>query len=287
VEAARSRGDRSGGDPLSARTAALGAPLVTFRDAGLALDHRVLWEHLDLEVAAGEFLAVLGPNGSGKTTLLRAILGLQPLSRGSLQVLGAPPRRGNRRIGYVPQQRLLDEATPVRGVDLVGFGVNGTRFGPPFPRRRDRERIRTLVDAVDAGSYADRSAARLSGGEQQRLRVGQAIADDPPLLLCDEPLISLDLANQAAVSALIDRHRRERDAAVVFVTHDVNPVLGMVDRVLYLVDGRFRIGPPREVLTSEVLSALYRTHVDVLRVHDRIVVVGAGQEDHEHARGAE
>jgi zinc/manganese transport system ATP-binding protein len=260
-------------------------PAVSFRGAALGFDGAALWRGLDLDVAPGEFLAVLGPNGSGKTTLLRAILGLQPLTEGSVSVLGAPARRGNRRIGYVPQLRLLDPATPVRGVDLVGFGVNGTRFGPPLPRRRDRERIDRLVAAVDAGGYAGRPAARLSGGEQQRLRVGQAIADDPPLLLCDEPLISLDLANQAAVSGLIDRHRRERNAAVVFVTHDVNPVLDMVDRVLYLVDGRFRIGPPREVLTSEVLSALYRTHVDVIRVHDRVVVVGAGQEEHEHVRG--
>jgi zinc/manganese transport system ATP-binding protein len=257
-------------------------PTVSFRDAALGFDGRTLWRGLTLDVAPGEFLAVLGPNGSGKTTFIKAVLGLQPLSQGSLTVLGDRPRRGNRRIGYIPQQRLLDAATPVRGVDLVRFGVNGTRFGFPLPRRRDQERTERLVGAVDAAAFAARPAALLSGGEQQRLRVGQAIADDPPLLLCDEPLISLDLANQAAVSALIDRHRRERNAAVLFVTHDVNPVLELVDRVLYLVDGRFRIGAPREVLTSEVLSELYRTHIDVVRVHDRIVVVGAGNEEHEH-----
>ncbi|MGN6741755.1 MAG: metal ABC transporter ATP-binding protein [Amnibacterium sp.] len=260
----------------------MSAPAVSFRDAALGFDGRTLWSGLDLDVAPGEFLAILGPNGSGKTTLIKAVLGLQPLSSGELTVLGAAPRRGNRRIGYIPQQRLLDEATPVRGRDLVRFGVDGDRFGLPLPRRRDRERTRELIAAVGAGAFADRAAARLSGGEQQRLRVAQAIAHDPPLLLCDEPLISLDLANQAGVSALIDRHRRERQAAVLFVTHDVNPVLGLVDRVIYLVDGRFRIGAPREVLTSEVLSELYRTHVDVVRVHDRIVVVGAGHEEHEH-----
>ena len=258
-------------------------PAVAFRDAALGFGGRTLWQGLTLDIAPGEFLAVLGPNGSGKTTLIKAVLGLQPLSAGSLSVLGAPPRRGNRRIGYVPQQRLLDASTPVRGSDLVRFGVDGGRFGFPLPRRASRERTAELVAAVGATGFAGRPAALLSGGEQQRLRVGQAIADDPPLLLCDEPLISLDLANQAAVSALIDRHRRERDAAVLFVTHDVNPVLGLVDRVLYLVNGRFRIGTPQEVLTSEVLSELYRTHVDVVRVHDRIVVVGAGHEEHEHA----
>jgi zinc/manganese transport system ATP-binding protein len=256
------------------------------RGARLAFGGRTLWRDLDLDVQPGEFVAVLGPNGSGKTTLLKAVLGIQPLSGGSLRVLGRAPSRGDRRIGYIPQQRLLDAATPVRGADLVGFGVDGPRLGLPFRRRADRERVARLVSEVGAESFAGRPAWRLSGGEQQRLRVGQAIADDPALLLCDEPLISLDLANQAAVSGLIDRQRREHGAAVLFVTHDVNPVLEHVDRVVYLVDGRVRIGPPDEVLTSPVLSELYRTHIDVVRVHDRIVVVGAGHDPHEHAEEA-
>jgi zinc/manganese transport system ATP-binding protein len=260
--------------------------VLAFRGAQLGFGARTLWRDLDLAVQAGEFVAVLGPNGSGKTTLLKAVLGVQPLSGGSLDVFGRAPARGDRRIGYIPQQRLLDTSTPVRGADLVGFGVDGPRLGLPFRRRADRERIARLVADVGATAFADRPAWRLSGGEQQRLRVGQAIADDPELLLCDEPLISLDLANQAAVSGLIDRQRREHGAAVVFVTHDVNPVLEYVDRVVYLVDGRVRIGPPDEVLTSPVLSELYRTHVDVVRVHDRVVVVGAGHDPHEHAGSA-
>lgn len=256
---------------------------VELSGAKLAFGGRTLWQDLDLAVQPGEFVAILGPNGSGKTTLLRAVLGVQALSAGTLRVLGRPPARGDRRIGYIPQQRLLDASTPVRGADLVGFGVDGPRLGLPFRRRADRERVARLVSDVGAGEFATRPAWRLSGGEQQRLRVGQAIADDPALLLCDEPLLSLDLANQAAVSGLIDRQRREHDAAVLFVTHDVNPVLEYVDRVVYLVDGRVRIGPPDEVLTSPVLSGLYRTHVDVVRVHDRIVVVGAGHDPHTHA----
>ncbi|MBW4041252.1 MAG: metal ABC transporter ATP-binding protein [Acidobacteria bacterium] len=256
-------------------------PAIELTGARLTFGDRTLWRDLDLTVAPGEFVAVLGPNGSGKTTLLKAVLGMQPLSGGSLRVLGRTPTRGDRRIGYIPQQRLLDASTPVRGADLVGFGVDGRRLGLPFRRRADRDRIARLIDDVGADAFAWRSAWRLSGGEQQRLRVGQAVADDPALLLCDEPLISLDLANQAAVSGLIDRQRRERGAAVLFVTHDVNPVLPYVDRVVYLVDGRVRIGAPDEVLTSAVLSELYRTRVDVIRVHDRIVVTGAGNDPHE------
>lgn len=251
--------------------------------AALRRGDRELWSGLDLDVAPGEFIAVLGPSGSGKTTLLRAILGLERLSSGSIRALGSEVRRaGNRRIGYVPQQRPLPPETSLRGRDLVGLGVDGHRFGLPFPRRGDRERVRELVRAVGAEGFADRPVGELSGGEQQRVRVGQALADDPGLLLCDEPLTSLDLANQQAVVRLIDHHRERSGAAVVFVTHDINPVLAHVDRILYIAHGRFMLGAPDEVLNSAVLSDLYDAPVYVLRAGGRLVVVGAPDADDAH-----
>jgi zinc/manganese transport system ATP-binding protein len=253
--------------------------------AALRRGERELWRGLDLEVEPGEFLAVLGPSGSGKTTLLRAILGLEPLSEGAITALGEPVRAaGNRRIGYIPQSRPLPRDAALRGRDLVALGVNGHRFGLPIPRRADRERVDALLDAVGARDFADRPVGQLSGGEQQRLRAGQALADDPRLLLCDEPLTSLDLANQQAVIGLIDRHRRTTGAAVLFVTHDINPVLDKVDRILYLAGGRFTLGRPDEVLDSRVLSDLYGAPVFVLRAGGRLVVVGApdAEESHHH-----
>lgn len=266
------------------------APVLRIQNAALRRGDRTLWSGLDLEVAPGELVAVLGPSGSGKTTLLRAILGLEPLSSGSIEALGERvQRKGNRRIGYLPQSRPLAAETPMRGRDLVALGVNGHRFGLPLSSRRDRERVDGLIDAVDARSFADQPVGVLSGGEQQRLRVGQALADDPRLLLCDEPLTSLDLANQQAVVRLIDEHRTDarggRGAGVLLVTHDINPVLSAVDRILYLANGRFTLGSPAEVLTSEVLSALYGTPVFVLRAGGRLVVVGAPdaeQDAHHH-----
>jgi zinc/manganese transport system ATP-binding protein len=255
------------------------------RGAALRRGERELWRGLDLEVEPGEFLAVLGPSGSGKTTRLRAILGLEPLSEGAITALGEPVRAaGNRRIGYIPQSRPLPRDAALRGRDLVALGVNGHRFGIPHPRRADRERVDALLDAVGARDFADRPVGQLSGGEQQRLRAGQALADDPRLLLCDEPLTSLDLANQQAVIGLIDRHRRATGAAVLFVTHDINPVLDKVDRILYLAGGRFTLGRPDEVLDSRVLSDLYGAPVFVLRAGDRLVVVGApdAEESHHH-----
>jgi len=261
-------------------------PVLEVRGAALHRGDRELWSGLDLTVEPGEFIAVLGPSGSGKTTLLRSILGLQPLSTGEIRVAGDPVRKGNRRIGYVPQQRSLAPDTSMRARDLVALGVQGSRFGFPVPHRGDKAKVDGLLQAVGASHFADRRVGLLSGGEQQRLRVGQALADEPSLLLCDEPLSNLDLANQVAVTDIIDRQRREREAAVLFVTHDINPILGRVDRILYIAGGRFLLGTPDEVLQTRVLTELYGTPVFVLRAGDRLVVVGVPDaephHDHDH-----
>jgi len=246
------------------------SPIVQISRASLAFGPRTLWSGLDLDVEPGEFLAILGPNGSGKTSLLKVLLGLQPLSAGTWSV------RSDRPVGYVPQQRAMQEALTLRGVDLVGLGLDGHRWGTGVRGLRERKRrVAEAIEAVGAGSYAKSPVGRLSGGEQQRLRVAQALVGEPDVLLCDEPLLSLDLAHQRAVSALIDARRRQAGTAVLFVTHELNPILSYVDRVLYLVDGRFRIGEPDDVMTSKTLSELYRTRIEVLRVGGQIHVAGA------------
>ncbi|MFZ2173097.1 MAG: metal ABC transporter ATP-binding protein [Rhodococcus sp. (in: high G+C Gram-positive bacteria)] len=252
-------------------------PAVQLTGARLSFGERTLWQDLDLTVEPGEFVAVLGPNGSGKTSLLKVLLGQLALSAGTAEIAGMPARAGNSHVGYIPQQKSLDEGLPLRGRDLVGLGVDGHQWGTGFLRRKRR---RAIVDdaiaQVGAERYADAPIGSMSGGEQQRLRIAQALVGDPQVLLCDEPLLSLDLANQSRVSSLIDRRRRTHDTAVLFVTHEINPILPLVDRVLYLVDGQFRIGTPGDVMTSEALSELYRTDVEVLKVRGRLVVIGSG-----------
>ena len=252
-----------------------GEPTVRLHGASLRFGTRELWRGLDLAVAPGEFLAVLGPNGSGKTSLLKVLLGLLPLSAGTVEVCGRTPRRGSDLVGYVPQQRSFDRDIPLRGRDLVRLGLDGHRWGFPVPNRAARARVDAAIAAVGASGYAGAPLGRLSGGEQQRLRIAQALLGDPRVLLCDEPLLSLDLNHQQATSALIDARRRTAGSSVVFVTHEINPILPLVDRVLYLVGGRWAVGTPDEIMTSGTLSALYGTPVDVLRVRDRVVVVGA------------
>lgn len=252
--------------------------LVEVHDAAVVLGGRTVWSHVDATVAAGEFVAVLGPNGVGKSTLLKAVLGLIPLAHGSIRLLGQPPGQANNQVGYLPQRRSFDASLRIRGVDVVRLGLDGDRWGLPLPGRRARAakaRVRALVELVGAAGYAHRPIGQLSGGEQQRLLIAQALARAPKLLLLDEPLDSLDLPNQAAVAALISRIARTENVAVMIVAHDVNPILTYLDRVIYLGRGGAVSGTPAEVITAETLTRLYGTPIEILSTSDgHLVVVG-------------
>lgn len=244
---------------------------------------REIWSEVDLEITAGEFVAVLGPNGAGKTTLLRVLLGELPLAAGHAEVLGRPAGEANRRIGYLPQRRHFEAGVRVRGIDLVRLGLDGARWGLPL-RRTGEDRVRSVIELVGAADYAERPIGRLSGGEQQRLLIAQALVGDPELLILDEPLDSLDLPNQTAVAALLARIARERRVAVLLVAHDVNPLLQDLDKVVYFGGGRAAIGTPPEVINSRTLTGLYRVGVEVLRTPGgRLVVVGLPEPPAHHS----
>jgi zinc/manganese transport system ATP-binding protein len=256
---------------------------VELHGAEARIGGRSIWHDVELRVRAGEFAAVLGANGSGKTTLMRVLLGELRLARGGARVLGGPPGARKGRIGYLPQRRHFDTGTRIRGIDLVRLGLDGARWGLPL-RRAGAGPVEEVLELVGASGYARRPVGALSGGEQQRLLIAQALVSRPELLILDEPLDSLDLPNQRAVAGLLARIAREQAVTILLVAHDVNPLLPYLDRVVYFGAGTAVVGTPREVIDAATLTRLYGVPVEVLRTADgRLVVVGLPEAPAHHS----
>ena len=257
---------------------------ISARDLAAGYAGRRVWSGCDLSIEAGSFTAVLGPNGSGKTTLIRIILGQLAPTSGRLEVFGRPPRRGDPTIGYVPQRPVFDPELSIRGGDFVGLGVDGWQWGIRVGGRAQRAAADAAIDAIGASGYADQPLGRLSGGEQQRLLLAQALVGNPRLLLMDEPLSYLDVRNQQTIVQLISDVARRRGLTVVLIAHDVNPLLSHIDNVVYVAAGRVAMGKPEEIITTQRLSGIYSAPVEVIKdSRGRIFVVGLEEEtSHPH-----
>jgi zinc/manganese transport system ATP-binding protein len=255
---------------------------IEFRDVALRLGGRDVLAGVSLKIAAGEFIGVLGPNGAGKTTMMRAVLGLVPASSGSIDVLGRPAARGNAAVGYLPQLRRTAGDLRLSGRDFVAAVVDGHRLGLPFAGRTVRAEVDRVLDLVGARELARCALAETSGGERQRLLLAQALIGRPRLLLLDEPLINLDPRYQGDVMTLVKSLQAELGMTILFSAHELNPLLGALDRVLYLGRGQAALGTVDEVITEPVLSRLYGAAIDVVRVKGRIFVMSGGH-DVEHA----
>ncbi len=250
-------------------------PLIFFRDVAVHLGGRTIFQNLNLAITAGEFVGILGPNGAGKSTLLKLLLGLIKPVAGEILVLGVPPRQGNVHIGYAPQHRVLETDLALRARDVVGFGIDGHKWGIGWPSQARTERINRALAEVDALHLSDAPIGQLSGGEQQRLLIAQALITNPSVLLLDEPLSNLDIAHAQEIMALLMKLARERSVTILLVSHDINPLLPAVNKVVFVANGHAAIGPPDEVITSQTLSELYGSSVEVLRALNRVFVVGA------------
>ena len=263
--------------------------------ATIGIAGRNVLSNVSFAIRAGEFIGVLGPNGAGKTTLMRAILGLLPPSAGTLRVFGSSPQRGNSAIGYLPQVRTVLPDLRVRGLDFIGSSLHGERWGLPSLSRHDRGMIEETLAAVGARDLARRALSDMSGGERQRLLLAQALIGQPKLLLLDEPLISLDARHQEVAIDVVRKVCRERGITVLFSAHELNQLLGTLDRVLYLGNGQAVLGTVEEVITAPVLSRLYGADIEVVRAGGHIFVMSRGrdvetsahQHDHDHEHGHE
>jgi zinc/manganese transport system ATP-binding protein len=263
--------------------------VIEFDRATIEIGGRSVLVDTSLTIKQGEFVGVLGPNGAGKTTLMRAILGLLPPSAGTIRVFGDAPQRGNRDIGYLPQVRTVLPDLRVRGLDFIASSVHGERWGVPSLARADHIMIAKTLAAAGAGDLGARPLAEMSGGERQRLLLAQALLGEPRLLLLDEPLISLDYRYQESVIELVRHFARERNITVLFSAHELNQLIGALDRVLYLGNGRAALGTVEEVVTAPVLSQLYGADIDVVRADGHIFVLSRGRNvehaDHMHDDG--
>ena len=258
---------------MSAQNGAGRAEILSVEHLGVRLGGRQVLSDVTFAIRAGEFTGLIGSNGAGKTTLLKAILGLHAHSDGSIRIAGRPRSRRNPLIGYVPQRYLLDADIPLRARDVVGLGLDAHRLGVPRPSRERADRIEEMLVAVDAQRFADSRVGSLSGGEQQRVLIAHALISRPRLLLLDEPLANLDLRSGHEIVGLLARIATEQGIAVLISAHEMNPLLGVMDRIVYLAGGRAASGTTAEVVRGDVLSRLYGYHVDVLRVHGRVLVV--------------
>ncbi len=257
--------------------------VITAASLSAAYDGRVIWKDADFSIGRGEFVAVVGPNGAGKTTLFRLLLGLKRPSAGDLTILGERPKRGNPRVGYVPQRHLIDNEMSVEAIELVKLGLSGGEWGFIVPCRSDCEKARLAMRDVGAEDLSERPLGSLSGGELQRVFLAEALVSDPNLLLLDEPLASLDIRRQGELVQLIAGITKSRNITALLIAHDINPLLPVLDRIVYVANGKVAIGKPEEILNSHFLTSLYETPVEVLRnSQGRVAVLGVEEIGHVH-----
>jgi zinc/manganese transport system ATP-binding protein len=255
------------------------AEMLAVDGVSVRLAGREVLRDVRFTIRRGQFVGLIGSNGAGKTTLLRVILGLQAPSAGTVRIDGSPRSRGGALVGYVPQKILLDPDMPVRARDLVGLGLDGHRLGIGLPSRHRRQLVEEMLRAVGAERFAGERVGSLSGGEQQRVLIAHALISRPALLLLDEPLANLDIRSEQEIVTLLSAISRQQQIAVLISAHEMNPLLPVMDRVVYMAAGRAASGTTAEVVRPDVLSRLYGQHVDVIHVHDRILVVaGRGGE---------
>jgi zinc/manganese transport system ATP-binding protein len=249
--------------------------LVVAENLAAGYRDKTVWQKANFTLGRGEFVAIIGPNGAGKTTLFRLLLGLQQPITGSIRIFGSSPKRGNPRIGYVPQKHTIDSDTNVNCLELVRLGLSGKNWGfNPFVHQ-DRDAAYAALKAVDAMALADKPLGVLSGGELQRIFLAEALVSNPDLLLLDEPLSNLDLRRETDLLHLIDGAVRSRGVTALLIAHNINPLLPHLDKVMYVANGRVATGRPDEVLTSESLTSLYGVQVEVLRdPHGNVAIIG-------------
>jgi zinc/manganese transport system ATP-binding protein len=257
--------------------------IITAKNLSVAYTNRTIWSDANFEISSGKFIAVLGPNGAGKTTLFRLLLGLIPYTSGELSILGGKPKRGNPRVGYVPQRHTIDRDTAIEALEMVRIGLSGNRWGVSLSPEKERQMALESLRIVGAEELAHRPLGKLSGGELQRVFLAEALVSKPDLLLLDEPLANLDIRREKNLIQLASEIVKSQGVTVLLIAHNINPLLPVLDSVMYIVEGKITTGTPNKIFTSEALTKLYGTPIEVLRdSQGRVAVLGIEEELHHH-----
>jgi zinc/manganese transport system ATP-binding protein len=240
--------------------------IVVAKNLTVGYPGKKVWHNASFSVNRGEFVAVIGPNGAGKTTMFRLLLGLQQPISGELRIFDGKPRRGNSKIGYVPQRHTIDSETNIECAELVRLAYSGYKWGIGLSSREEKKAAEDALDAVGVTDLVHKSLSSLSGGELQRIFLAEALVSNPEMLLLDEPLSNLDIRRANDLVQLINSVAKSRNVTTFLVAHDINPLIQFLDKIIYIANGKVATGTPKEVLTSESLTELYGTHVEV--IHD-------------------
>lgn len=254
--------------------------IIRFSHATFGFPGVIALKDITLEIGEGEFVGVIGPNGSGKTTLCRAVLGLLPPLEGSLKIFDCDCEElrchHRARIGYLPQKGVLDRNFPITVLETVMMGRYGVLGVFHRPGKRDRDIALEALDNVGMLDHRGTPLGHLSGGQQQRVLIARALAQQPQVLLLDEPTTGIDITTQHSVLDLVRRLHRDLRLTVLLITHDINMIRPRVDRLVLLKTRLFAAGPPEEVLKPDILQQVYGKDL-VITEKDLVIV-----EDYHH-----
>jgi zinc/manganese transport system ATP-binding protein len=256
--------------------------IITAEHAVAGYQDKTVWSDASFDIDRGEFVAIIGPNGAGKTTLFRLLLGLQQPVSGTIKIFNAPPKRGNTQIGYVPQRHTIDSETNIESLELVRLGFSGKQWGFNLFSQKDRKAAFDALEAVGARELAHRSLSTLSGGELQRIFLAESLVSNPDILLLDEPLSNLDMRREKELLQLVNNVVRSRNVTALLIAHNINPLLPFLDKVVYIANGKLATGKPKEVLTSESLTALYGVPIEVLNDSKGNIAIIGIEDSHGH-----
>jgi len=256
------------------------APVIEAEHLVAGYQDKIIWRDATFTVGRGKFVAVIGPNGAGKTTLFRLLLGLQRPLSGVIKIFDGKPKRGNPHIGYVPQKHGIDQDTNIECLELVRLAISGDHWGVSLNPGNERKIALDTLRSVGGEDLAHRSLGGLSGGELQRIFLAEALVSNPDILLLDEPLSNLDIRRSEELVKLVNSVVRSRNVSAFLVAHDINPLLPFLDDVIYIANGKVATGTPKDVFTSERLSALYGISIEVVRdSKGNVAIIGASDKD--------